>query len=204
MSPDKPTVYVVDDDEAVRRFLSELLSSVDLNVAAYASAQEFLDDSDPTGPGCLVLDLRMPGMSGLELQRKLAERRIALPIIFLTGHGDVEVAVHAMKGGAVDFIEKPFNNELLLDRIQAAITRSAGVDDNRADKIEIEKRMESLTPRERQVLKLVADGHTNKGVARELDISERTVEIHRAHLMEKMQARSLANLVMMVSALDLA
>jgi FixJ family two-component response regulator len=204
MSHEEPTVYVIDDDDAVRRFLTEMLSSVSLNVEEYASAQDFLDDGEAAAPGCLVLDLRMPGMSGLELQKKLAERAIRLPIIFLTGHGDVEVAVHAMKGGAVDFIEKPFNNELLLDRIQAAISRSVHDNRNSADESEIEMRLQKLTPRERQVLELVSTGLTNKGVARELDISERTVEIHRAHVMEKMEAKSLASLVKMASAVGVS
>ncbi len=195
----EPTVFVVDDDEAVRRFLGGLIASVGLRVEAYASAREFLDAFEPGAPGCLLLDIRMPGMSGLELQKELAEREVRLPVIILTGHGDVQVAVHAMKAGAVDFIEKPFNNELLLDRIQKAVAESVEADGVRVQHDEITSRIKLLTPRERQVMDLVVAGETNKGVARRLDISEKTVEIHRARTMEKMRAKSLADLVKMVA-----
>ncbi len=195
----EPTVFVVDDDEAVRRFLGGLIASVGLRVEAYASAREFLDAFEAGAPGCLLLDIRMPGMSGLELQKELAEREVRLPVIILTGHGDVQVAVHAMKAGAVDFIEKPFNNELLLDRIQNAVAESVEADGVRVKDDEITSRINLLTPRERQVMDLVVAGETNKGVARRLDISEKTVEIHRARTMEKMRAKSLAELVKMVS-----
>jgi FixJ family two-component response regulator len=202
MTPE-PTVFVVDDDQAVRRFLCGLIASVDLRVEAYASAREFLDAYEPGRPGCLLLDIRMPGMSGLELQKELAERAIGLPVIILTGHGDVQVAVHAMKAGAVDFIEKPFNNELLLDRIQKAVAKSVDAGSTRVRRDQIMGRVDLLTPRERQVLDMVVAGETNKGVARRLDISERTVEIHRSNAMAKMQAKSLADLVKMVTMLDL-
>ncbi|MFQ5617528.1 MAG: response regulator transcription factor [Rhodospirillales bacterium] len=202
MTPE-PTVFVVDDDQAVRRFLCGLIASVDLRVEAYASAREFLDAYEPGRPGCLLLDIRMPGMSGLELQKELTERAIRLPVIILTGHGDVQVAVHAMKAGAVDFIEKPFNNELLLDRIQKAVAKSVDAGSSRVRRDQIMARVERLTPRERQVLDMVVAGETNKGVARRLDISERTVEIHRSNAMAKMQAKSLADLVKMVTILDL-
>ncbi len=201
MDPE-PTVFIIDDDEAVRRFLSGLIASVGLNVETYASAQEFLDADEPSQPGCLLLDIRMPGMSGLELQKELASRNIRIPIIILTGHGNVQVAVHAMKAGAVDFIEKPFNNELLLDRIQMAVAESVDADTTRVRREQIIGRVELLTPRERQVLDIVAAGETNKGIARRLDISEKTVEIHRAKVMEKMQAKSLADLVKMVATLE--
>ena len=203
MNPE-PTVFIIDDDEAVRRFLSGLIASVGLHVETYASAQEFLDADEPSQPGCLLLDIRMPGMSGLELQKELASRNIRIPIIMLTGHGNVQVAVHAMKAGAVDFIEKPFNNELLLDRIQMAVAESVDADTTRVKRDEIAHRMELLTPRERQVLDIVAAGETNKGIARRLDISEKTVEIHRARVMEKMQAKSLADLVKMVAMLEIS
>ncbi len=202
MNPE-PTVFIIDDDEAVRRFLSGLIASVGLHVETYASAQEFLDADEPSQPGCLLLDIRMPGMSGLELQKELASRNIRIPIIILTGHGNVQVAVHAMKAGAVDFIEKPFNNELLLDRIQMAVAESVDADTTRVKQDEIAHRMELLTPREHQVLDIVAAGETNKAIARRLDISEKTVEIHRARVMEKMQAKSLADLVKMVAMLEL-
>jgi FixJ family two-component response regulator len=199
MSGPEPVVFIVDDDDAVRRFLSGLIESVELPVEAYASAQDFLAAYEPGRPGCLVLDVRMPGMSGLELQRELAERAIDLPVIVLTGHGNVQVAVHAMKAGAVDFVEKPFDNELLLDRIQKAVAESVRADGERVKRNEIAKRMRLLSPRERQVLDLVVAGETNKGVARHLDISERTVEIHRANVMRKMRAGSLAELVLMAA-----
>ena len=202
MPPDA-TVFVVDDDEAVRRFLCGLIGSVGLRAEAYASAQDFLEAYQSGRPGCLLLDIRMPGMSGLELQRELVERAPDLPVIILTGHGNVQVAVHAMKAGAVDFIEKPFNNELLLDRIQKAVAKSLRADSNRVRQDEISDRIRRLTAREHQVLDLVVAGQTNKGIARHLDISERTVEIHRAKVMEKMRAKSLADLVKMVAALDL-
>lgn len=198
----EPTVFVVDDDEAVRHFLRGLIVSVNLRVQAYASAQEFLEAYQQGSPGCLVLDIRMPGMSGLELQQELNARGIDLPIIVLTGHGSVQVAVHAMKAGAIDFIEKPFNNELLLDRVQKAVAKSVNAYEDRLKQDEILRRQNSLTPREHQVLDLVVAGESNKRIARHLQISDKTVEIHRANVMEKMQARSLADLVKMVSTLN--
>ena len=198
----EPTVFIVDDDQAVRRFLSGLIKSIGLQVETFATAQEFLDAYELDRPGCLLLDIRMPGMSGLELQNELVKRAFGLPIIILTGHGDVQVAVHAMKAGAVDFIEKPFNNELLLDRIQKAVAESVNAGSARIKRQDIAGRMARLTPRERQVLDLVVRGDTNKGVARRLDISERTVEIHRSNAMSKMQAKSLAELVKIVTAFD--
>jgi FixJ family two-component response regulator len=199
MKEPEPVVFVVDDDEAVRRFLSGLIESIELRMEAYASAQDFLAAYQPGRPGCLVLDVRMPGMSGLELQRELADRAIDLPVIVLTGHGNVQVAVHAMKAGAVDFIEKPFDNELLLDRIQKAVAESVHARGERIKRDEIAQRARLLTPRERQVLDLVVAGETNKGVARRLDISERTVEIHRANVMRKMRAKTFADLVKMAT-----
>ncbi len=200
----EPTVFVVDDDDAVRRFLGGLIASVNLAVETYPSAQEFLAAYQPGRPGCLLLDMRMPGMSGLELQKELAERAIELSVIILTGHGDVATAVHTMKAGAVDFIEKPFNNELLLDRIQKAVADSVEADSTRVKRDEIVGRVDLLTPRERQVLDMVVAGETNKGIGRRLDISEKTVEIHRAKVMEKMQAKSLADLVKMVAIVEIS
>ncbi len=198
----EPTVFVVDDDDAVRRFLTGLIQSIDLKVEAYASAKDFLDAYEPNRPGCLLLDVRMPGMSGLELQRELAERSIDLQVVILTGHGNVPVAVQAMKAGAVDFIEKPFNNELLLDRIQAAVAQSLRSDSEREKHGETLRRLDTLTPRERQVFDLVVTGETNKSIAHRLKISEKTVEIHRAKVMRKMRARSLASLVHMAVSLQ--
>jgi FixJ family two-component response regulator len=196
-----PTVFIVDDDDAVRRFLTGLIRSIDLRVEAYASAQDFLDAYRPGRPGCLLLDVRMPGMSGLELQRELADRSIELQVVILTGHGNVPVAVQAMKAGAVDFIEKPFNNELLLDRIQTAVAQSLRSGSEREKHDETLRRLDTLTPRERQVFDLVVTGETNKGIAHRLTISEKTVEIHRANVMRKMRARSLASLVHMAVSL---
>lgn len=197
----EPTVFIVDDDDAVRRFLTGLIQSIDLKVEAYASAKDFLDAYEPGRPGCLLLDVRMPGMSGLELQRELSERSIALQVVILTGHGNVPVAVQAMKAGAVDFIEKPFNNELLLDRIQRAVAQSLRSDSEREKHDETLRRLDTLTPRERQVFDLVVNGETNKSIAHRLTISEKTVEIHRANVMRKMRARSLASLVHMAVSL---
>jgi FixJ family two-component response regulator len=197
----EPTVFIVDDDDAVRRFLSGLVQSINLRVEVHASAQDFLDAYEPGCPGCLLLDVRMPGMSGLELQRELAGQSIDLPVIILTGHGNVPVAVQAMKAGAVDFIEKPFNNELLLDRIQTVVAQSVRADGARTRRNEISNRLKSLTPRERQVFDLVVAGEVNKSIAHHLSISEKTVEIHRANVMNKMRAKSLASLVKMAISL---
>ena len=202
MKPD-PTVFVVDDDDAVRRFLSGLIASVGLNVETYASAQEFLDAYERGRAGCLVLDIRMPGMSGLELQKELVERNIQIPVIILTGHGDVQIAVQTMKAGAFDFIEKPFNNELLLDRIQKAMAQQVDVTADRVKRDDIADRISLLTPRERQIMDMVANGEMNKMIAHRLSISEKTVEIHRSRVMEKMQARSLADLVRMVVIMEI-
>lgn len=193
----KPTVYIVDDDVAVRHFLSNLIRSVDLRTEEFASSQEFLGSYQPIQPGCLLLDIRMPGMSGLELQSELRARGITLPVIILTGHSNVQVAVHAMKAGAVDYIEKPFNNELLLDRVKKSVAFSLKEHQTHADQNAVLGKMKSLTPRERQVLNLVVAGQTNKNIAHRLNISVKTVEIHRASMMDKMQAKSLVDLVKM-------
>lgn len=195
----EPTVFVVDDDPAVLRFLSGLISSVNLRVELFESARAFLDSYQLGAPGCLLLDIRMPGMSGLELQRELAARSIDIPIVFLTGHGDVPIAVRAMKAGAYDFIEKPFNNELLLDALQKAVAEGLTAEKIRSERAEIEKRTSLLTKRERQVMDEVVAGETNKSIARHLGISERTVENHRGKMMRKIQAQSLAQLVRMLS-----
>lgn len=198
----EPTVFVVDDDVAVRRFLGGLIESVNLHAEAYEAAHEFLEAYTPGQPGCLLLDIRMPGMSGLELQKELEARAIDIPIIFLTAHGDVQNAVRAMKAGAFDFFEKPFNNGLLLDAIQKAVAQGIDADRDHTKRDEILSRKRHLTPREYEVMKLVSAGETNKGVARVLDIAEKTVENHRARVMEKMGARSLADLVRMTIEVD--
>jgi FixJ family two-component response regulator len=194
----RPTIFVVDDDSAVRDALKLLLRSVGQAVETYGSAQEFLDAYSEDRPGCLVLDIRMPGMSGLELQQRLNEKHSILPIIFITGHGDVPMAVEAMQAGAVDFIQKPFRDQDLIDRINQALEKDSS---NRAalgERNDIRRRLETLTPREREVLDLVVHGKANKVIAGDLKLSQRTVEIHRARVMEKMQASSLAHLVRMV------
>jgi two-component system response regulator FixJ len=194
----RPTIFVVDDDAAVRDALKLLLRSVGQPVETFAAAQEFLDAYSEDRPGCLVLDIRMPGMSGLELQQKLNEKHSILPIIFITGHGDVPMAVEAMQAGAVDFIQKPFRDQDLIDRINQALEKDGS---NRAalgERNDIRHRLETLTPREREVLDLVVHGKANKVIAGDLKLSQRTVEIHRARVMEKMQASSLAHLVRMV------
>jgi two-component system response regulator FixJ len=200
---DKPaTVFVVDDDAGVRSSIRLLLKSVGIPATPMASAQEFLAAFDPTQPGCIVLDIRMPGMSGLELQQELNRRGAMLPVLFITGHGDVPMAVEAMQHGAFDFLQKPFRDQDLIDRIQKALKRDEW---NRAalrEQNQVRERMASLTVRERQVLDLLTQGKQNKVMAAELGISQRTVEIHRAHVMEKLGATSVAQLVRM--ALDAA
>ena len=189
------TVFIVDDDQAVARSLRWLIETVRLNVETFASAQAFLDGYDAAMPGCLVLDVRMPGMSGLELQERLAASRIQVPIIFITGHGDVQMAVRAVQSGAFDFIEKPFNDQDLLDRIQRAIAHDAGQRGKEEQRSQLRALFASLTPREREVLDLVVEGLSNKAIANSLGLSAKTVEVHRAKVMEKMHARSLSDLV---------
>jgi len=193
-----PTVFVVDDDEAIRDSLEMLLKSVGLRVETFGTARQFLASHDAERPGCLLLDLRMPEMSGLELQDRLAKMDCLLPIIFITGHGDVPAAVSAMQAGAIDFIQKPFRDQDLLDRIQQAIERDAKIRLVLRDRTKIRSRMERLTPREAEVMELVVQGQANKAIAYDLELSERTVEIHRARVMRKMEAESLPQLVQMV------
>lgn len=198
MADKKPTVFAVDDDVAVLESLTLLLRSVGLPARTYGSASEFLDAYDPAAPGCLVLDVRMPGMSGLELQERLHALGSKLPIIFITAHGDVPMAVKAVKAGAVDFIQKPFRDQELIDKIQRALKVDAHLRMQVADLDEISARLSSLTPREKEVMEGVVAGKVNKVIAHELGLSQRTVEIHRARVMEKMKAKSLAQLVQMV------
>lgn len=192
---EKQTVFVVDDDAAVRDSLSWLIKSVGLNVETFGSAQEFLEVNPANRAGCLVLDVRMPGMSGLELQEKLTAQKVAMPVIIITGHGDVPMAVRTVKSGAFDFIEKPFNDQALLDRIQQALEKDAQLRREACDRQEIQKRLAKLTPRERQVMDMVVAGNPNKIIASKLEISCRTVEIHRGRVMEKMCANSLSDLM---------
>jgi FixJ family two-component response regulator len=198
MKNDVATVFVVDDDEAVRGSLKLLLKTLGLPVQAYASAQEFLEGFDARRSGCLVLDIRMPGMSGLELQEELNTRGAMLPIIFITGHGDVPMAVEAMQRGAMDFLQKPFRDQELVDRINKALEKDRAGRELLGNRERIRASIAGLTPREREVMSLVAQGKANKVIAADLELSQRTVEIHRAHVMEKMGANSLAHLVRMV------
>jgi two-component system, LuxR family, response regulator FixJ len=201
--PDQPaTIFVVDDDEGVRNSLKFLLKSVGLATRAFASAAEFLAAHRPDQPGCLVLDVRMPGMSGLELQQQLNLRGAVVPVIFITGHGDVPMAVEAMQQGAFDFLQKPFRDQELIDRIQRALEHDARNRAALAEHDKIRARLDSLTEREREVLGLLTSGKQNKTMAAELGLSQRTVEIHRARIMEKTGARSLAQLIRMVMDLE--
>lgn len=193
-----PTVCIVDDDPAVRDSLRWLLLAENLNVETYASAREFEDNYDPSKPGCLVLDIRMPGMSGLDLYDRLVARGSGLPVIIITGHGDVPSAVRAMRRGAVDFIEKPFDDVVLVDRIRQAIERDTVNRRDEARRASVSARLSSLTPREREVLGLVVAGYANKQVAAHLCLSPKTIEIHRANVMKKMRVDSLAQLVQIV------
>jgi two-component system response regulator FixJ len=193
----KATVYIVDDDDGMRRALTLLMGTVGYEAEAFARPREFLAKYDPLQPSCLVLDVRMPEMSGLEVQQHLNRSGSMLPVILMTGHGDIPMAVQAMKDGAFDFLQKPFRDQDLVDRINGALKQDA---ENRATlekHAELKRRMESLTPRECEVMALVVDGKANKVIAIDLGLSERTVEIHRANVMEKMGARSVAHLVKM-------
>ena len=190
-------VFIVDDDEAVRESLRALVESEGYTGRDFGSARSFLDGFDPSEPGCLVVDVRMPDMDGLALQAELAAREIDIPVIVVTGHGDVPLAVQAMKAGAVDFIEKPYNDHQILDTIGRALEMARDRQNQSSIAQEARERIASLTPREAQVLEHLVAGHANKVIAYELGISPRTIEIHRAHVMEKMQARSLSDLVRM-------
>ncbi|MDX9860785.1 MAG: response regulator transcription factor [Rhodospirillales bacterium] len=204
MGTPKPIVYVVDDDPAVRDSLRWLLSSIDLEVETFPSAPDFLAAYRPDQLGCILVDVRMPGMSGLELQEELAARATALPVIIITGHSDVQMAVRAMKAGAFDFIEKPFNDQALLDLVQKAIEENQVMVRARLEYDDIRKRFDLLSPRERQVLEQIVAGEPNKRIAFHLGLSEKTVEAHRAKVMEKTKAGSLADLIKMATLLEAA
>ena len=191
----EPIVFVVDDDRAMRDSLRWLLESIGLSVRTYPTAADFLSDHDPAQPGCLVLDVRMPGMSGLDLQTELANRGSELPTIVVTGHAEVAMAVRAVKAGALDFIEKPFSDQLLLDRVRQALEIDRQSREVRVRREDARRRLASLSAREREVLSLVAAGKANKEVAAALGLSPKTVEVHRAHVMSKMAVDSLAELI---------
>jgi len=196
-------VYVVDDDELVCRALARLFRSVGLEARTFPSAPAFIDYTPPDGPACLVLDVRLPGLSGLDLQSALGQARRDIPIVFITGHGSVATSVRAMKGGAVDFLEKPFNDQELLDCVQRALDLNRGQRANRAETVELRRRLETLTPREREVLKLVVAGKLNKQIADNLGNAEKTIKVHRGRVMQKMRADSVADLVRMTEKLGL-
>jgi FixJ family two-component response regulator len=198
MSQSLPIAFIVDDDEAVRDSLGLLLKASGVKSRCYESAEAFLADFDPQEYGCLVLDVRMPGMGGLELQTVLRQRNVALPIVFITAHGDVPMAVEAVRRGAVDFIQKPFDDGALVEKVTDALSASTRRHEEELERNDIRRRVESLTARERQVMTQVVRGKANKVIASDLGVSQRTVEIHRSRVMEKMQAASLAQLVRMV------
>ena len=200
----RSTVLVVDDDALVRKALRELFESVGLQVTVFQSTQEFLRAERPDVPCCLVLDVRLPGQSGLEFQRELNERNIALPIVFLTGHGDVPMSVRAMKAGAIEFLTKPFREQELLDAVQVAIDHDRSTRQDAELLTELRRRFDALTPRERTIMTLVMAGWRNKQIAGEIKISEATVKVHRTNLMRKMQAMSLADLIVMAGKLGLS
>jgi FixJ family two-component response regulator len=198
-----PVVFVVDDDDSMRRALERLFYSIQLRVEVFASAQDFLRGERPDAPSCLVLDVRLPGLSGLDFQAELAKADIRIPIIFITGHGDIPMSVRAMKAGAVDFLPKPFRDQDLLDAVAAAIQRDQERRERDQAIADLRARFARLTPREREIMTLVASGLMSKQIAAKIELSEITVKVHRSHLMKKMGARTVAELVRMAQAVDI-
>jgi FixJ family two-component response regulator len=200
----EPIVFVVDDDPSVRTSTERLVRSMGFMVQTFGAAKEFLASARPDGPACLVLDIRLPGLSGLDLQRELARSGVEIPIIFMTGHGDIPMTVRAMKAGAVEFLTKPLHRQALLDAIRTAIDRDRAARTERLEGRQLRQRYEQLTAREREVMALVVAGLLNKQIAGELATTERTIKFHRAHTMQKMEAESLAELVRMASQLGIS
>jgi FixJ family two-component response regulator len=203
MNATGPIVFVVDDDKLFRSSTERLVRLAGFNVQSFTSASDFLKNSRPEGPACLVLDVKMPGLSGMDLQRELTKSGIDIPIIFITGHGDIPTSVRAMKAGAVEFLTKPFRSRALLDAIRAAIERNRSTLLKQSEIRELGERYEQLTPREREVMKLIVDGLLNKEVAAKLSTTEATIKFHRAHIMQKMRANSLVELNRMADKLDI-
>lgn len=199
-----PMVYIVDDDSLFRRSTERLIRTAGLNVLPFASARDFLKSPRPEGPACLVLDVRMPGLSGMDLQHEMTQLGVQIPIIFITGHGSIPMSVRAMKAGAIEFLTKPFRSRDLLEAVRAALERHRSAIQKQSERRELRERYERLTPRERQVMALVADGLLNKQAAGKLSTTEATIKFHRAHIMQKMRAQSLADLIRMAEKLEIS
>jgi len=203
MKQERSIVYVIDDDAAVCESITDLLRSVGHDVHSFRSAKEFLDSARPDVPGCIVLDVRLPGQSGMEFQRGLIKSDITLPVIFISGYGDIPMSVRAIKSGAIEFLTKPLNEQELLDAVQAGLARDRGRREEGKIVAELHARFEHLTPREREILSLIVTGRPNKRIAAEVGLSEMTVKVHRSHVMQKMQASSLVDLVRMADRLGI-
>jgi len=201
MDDSHPTVFVVDDDQAMRESMAALTETVGLNVRTYGDGQAFLNSYDPNVPGCLVLDVRMPEMNGLDVRKTLTARGYSIPTVFVTGHGDIQMAVEAMRAGAVDFIEKPFRAQALLDSIHVAIALDDRVRREQAERAQIDEKLQTLTEREREIMDLLVEGRSNKTIAYELGIAAKTVDFHRANILDKMGALSVVELVLLLSKL---
>jgi FixJ family two-component response regulator len=204
MKQEQPIVYLIDDDESVREGIADLLRSVGYSVHSFGSVQEFIDSSRPDAPGCIVLDVRLPGMSGLEFQRSLIKSNIHIPVIFISGHADIPMTVRAIKSGAVDFLTKPVHEQQLLDTVQAGIERDRARRKEAKVVAELRGRFDSLTPREREIFTLMASGRRNKQIAVQVGLSEMTVKVHRSHVMQKMRANSVVELVRMADQLGVS
>jgi RNA polymerase sigma factor (sigma-70 family) len=204
MTEDEPVVFVIDDDASVREALEDLLRSIGLHVQSFASTQKFIESKRADAPGCIVLDVRLPGLSGLEFQRTLMKLGVRLPVIFISGHGDISMSVEAIKAGAIDFLTKPLREQQLLDAIHTGIERDRARRTEEKNAAQLQERFDSLTPREREVLTLVVTGRPNKQIAAQLKLSEMTVKIHRSQTMRKMKAKSLVDLVRMADTLKVS